>query len=379
MFVLGTRPEVIKLAPVILRFRESPDFSIHVCSTGQHREMLAQAFDAFGLSPDRELGLMGENQTLAGLSARVLDALDDLYRATTPSLVIVQGDTTTAMVGALGSYYRRIPVAHVEAGLRTDNKYSPFPEEINRRLIGSIADLHFAPTTAARDNLLREGVAGASVHVTGNTAIDALLLTVRRQRNTALALRSLSGALIPEHELAAKRLVLVTAHRRENHDKGLASICAAVARIAQLPGALVVFSLHYNPNVRATVLPLLERCDNVHLTEPLDYVSFCRAMERSYLILTDSGGIQEEAPSLGRPVLVMRDTTERPEGIAAGNARLVGTSTEEIVRQATALWSDAALYDRMRQARNPYGDGHAAERIHAVVANRLSPAPASAG
>jgi UDP-N-acetylglucosamine 2-epimerase (non-hydrolysing) len=371
MFVLGTRPEVIKLAPVILQFRLNPAFSVFICSTGQHREMLAQAFDAFGFGPDLELGLMTENQTLAGLTSRALDAMDEVYCAESPVLVFVQGDTTTAMVAALGSYYRQIPVAHVEAGLRTGNKFSPFPEEMNRHLIRSIADIHFAPTSAARDNLLREGVRDDSIHVTGNTAIDALLLTIRRERYSPATFRRLDGTAVTEVDLTGKRLVLVTAHRRENHAAGLSSICSAIASIARLPDAVVIFSLHYNPNVRRVVLPLLDGCDNVHLTDPVDYVTFCRLMERSYLILTDSGGMQEEATALGRPVLVLRDTTERPEGIAAGNAKLVGIDADDIVRHTSRLWTDSSLYNRMAKATNPYGDGHAAERIHDVVAERF--------
>ena len=373
MFVLGTRPEVIKLAPVILRFKQSPRFLVHVCSTGQHREMLTQALDTFDLAPDSELGVMTGNQALADLSSRTIAAIDTVYRTEKPALVFVQGDTTTAMTAALGSYYHRIPVAHVEAGLRTDNKLSPFPEEMNRRLIASIADLHFAPTDRARDNLMREGVGDGDIHVTGNTAIDALLLVIEKQRDRQLRLKTLAGATIDDDDLASKRLIVVTAHRRENHDAGLASICAAIVQLASFPDAIVVFPVHLNPNVRAIVVPMLQMCSNVHLTDPLDYVTFCRLMARSYLILTDSGGIQEEAPSLNRPILVLRDTTERQEGITAGNALLVGTAAEDIVRETKRLWNDPALYMKMTQLRNPYGDGLAAARIFDIVANRLGP------
>jgi len=371
MFALGTRPEVIKLAPVILRFKESSRFAVNVCSTGQHREMLAQAFRAFDLEPDRELGVMTENQTLADLSSRAIAALDQVFRAENPSLVFVQGDTTTAMIAALGSYYHRIPVAHVEAGLRTNNKFSPFPEEMNRRLIGSIADMHFAPTPRARDNLIREGVSREAIHITGNTAIDALLLVIEKERERPLHVETLSGRELGDDDLAARKLVLVTAHRRENHEAGLTSICAAITRIAELPDAVVIFSVHFNPNVRATVIPLLQECPNVHLTDPLDYVTFARLMQRSYLILTDSGGIQEEAPSLKRPVLVLRDTTERQEGLDAGNALLLGTGTDDIVRAVSRLWNDSALYEEMTQVGNPYGDGHAAERIFDIASRHL--------
>lgn len=371
-FVFGTRPEVIKLAPVIGSFEDADGVIAKLWSTGQHREMLSQALKVFDLEPDRELALMGENQTLAGLSSRILTALDELIVAERPSLMVVQGDTTTAMIGSLAAYYRRVPVAHVEAGLRTNNKYSPFPEEMNRRLIGSIADLHFAPTESARHNLISEGIDPARVHVTGNTAIDALLLTVKRNEGEALAVCTMNGAEISSKDLAGKRLVLVTAHRRESHDSGLAAIAAAVKQIAALPDSIVIFALHYNPNVRAAVLPILNDCPNVHLTEPLDYVTFCRLMQRAFLILTDSGGIQEEAPSLGVPVLVMRDTTERREGIESGNAVLVGTSTDTIVDCALSLWEDASSYSRMQRAANPYGDGHAAQRIHSRILEKLS-------
>lgn len=369
LFVLGTRPEVIKLAPVILRFRESDQLDVRICSTGQHREMLRQTLEVFGLEPDFELDVMTENQTLAGLTSRAVSALDDVFAAERPDFVFVQGDTTTAMAGALAAFYRGIPIAHVEAGLRTSNKLSPFPEEMNRRLIGSIADVHFAPTPTARDNLLREGVTAENIVVTGNTAIDALLLTVRRGTES-VQLTDLGGNTVTESEFAGRRMVLVTAHRRENHKEGIAAICNALLQIAKLPEAIVVFPVHYNPNVRDIVLPILSGRVNIVLTDPLDYKTFARLLSCAYMILTDSGGIQEEAPSLGRPVLVLRDTTERPEGIAAGNAQLVGTGTAEIVHAVEILWKDSTLYQRMSEASNPYGDGQAAERIYATLASR---------
>lgn len=371
LFVLGTRPEAIKLAPVILRFQHSGQFDVRVCSTGQHREMLEQALEHFAVTPDYHLAVMTHDQSLAGLSARALHALDAALEESQPDCVFVQGDTTTAMVAALAAFYRRLPVAHVEAGLRTNDKYSPFPEEINRRLIGSMADLHFAPTEAARSNLLREGTADASIFVTGNTAIDALLLTIERHRAEELEIRDLHGECIPERDLRGKRLVLVTAHRRENHETGLRTICAAIEAISTFPDAAVVFAVHRNPKVRATVLPALDGCPAVHLTDPLDYLTFTRLMDRAFIILTDSGGIQEEAPALGKPVLVMRDTTERPEAIAAGNALLVGCDTAPIVEAARELWTDPARYREMATARNPFGDGTAAEQILHATARYL--------
>jgi len=378
LVVVGTRPEVIKLAPVIQRLRATGVLDVQVCATGQHRELLDQALAHFDLSPDHDLALMTRDQSLAELTARALVALDELLARVAPALTFVQGDTSTAFAAALASYYRRVPVAHVEAGLRTGNKHSPYPEEINRRFIAPVADLHFAPTESARSNLLSESIPEHSVRVTGNTAIDALFYTLQRERGRPLAFRTLDGHTVDDAALAGNRLLLVTAHRRENHERGLANICAALAQIAERHADVrIVFSLHFNPNVRRAVLPLLSARPNVHLVDPLNYQTFCRLMERAYLILTDSGGIQEEAPSLGKPVLVLRDTTERPEGIAAGNARLLGTATETVVAHVDELWTDRAAYARMAEARNPYGDGRAAERIEAITHEFLG-IPASA-
>ena len=367
MFVMGTRPEVIKLAPLVAKFRKYDAFDVRICATGQHREMLSQALEAFGLLADVNLELMTDNQSLASVTARAVTGLDEVYARENPSLVFVQGDTTTAMAGALAAFYRRIPIAHVEAGLRTDNRFSPFPEEINRRLIGSIADIHLAPTESARTNLIDEGVPANAIHVTGNTAIDALLSTVERFNGTAPALKNLSGDDVDAQFLKQKRLVLVTAHRRESHGEGLASICEALARISELQDAEVLYPVHFNPNVRKIVRERLEKVPHVHLTDPLDYCTFSQLMSLSFLILTDSGGIQEEAPSLGKPVLVLRDTTERQEGIDSVNELLVGTSTDAIVRATTELWSNPSHYARMAAAANPYGDGHAADRIFEII------------
>ncbi len=370
-FVFGTRPEVIKMAPVTTAFEESGLFRLSLCASGQHREMLHQALAAFGLKADVDLDVMSENQTLAELTSRLLSRLDATFRSEMPAMVVVQGDTTTAMAGALAAFYHQIPVLHVEAGLRTAYRYSPFPEEINRRIIGSIAELHMAPTEAARANLLREGISDSAIAVTGNTAIDALLSTLRRLAPVKLEVRTSNGTVIDEPELSERRLVLVTAHRRENHAEGLSFICEALEKIAQLPDATVVFPVHLNPNVRSIVLPRLAGLPHVHLTEPLDYTVFSRLLDRAFVILTDSGGIQEEAAALGKPVLVLRDNTERQEGISAGNAVLAGTSPDEIVRATTALWTDPALYAGMAGASNPYGDGHAADRILEAACRRL--------
>ena len=367
LFVVGTRPEAIKLAPVVLRFLRSECCDVRVCSTGQHREMLEQALQHFAITPDHHLSVMTVDQSLAGLSARALQALDETLASTRPDCIMVQGDTTTAMIAALAAYYHRIPVAHVEAGLRTNDKYSPFPEEINRRLIGSMADLHFAPTDTARQNLLREGTPDRRIFVTGNTAIDALLLTIQCHRAEPLEIQALDGTRHTVEEVQDRRLVLVTAHRRENHEAGLRGVCAAVETISRLPGAIVLFAVHRNPNVRATVLPALAGRPNVLLTDPLDYLTFTRLMDRAFLILSDSGGIQEEAPALGKPVLVLRDTTERPEAIAAGNALLVGCDPGRIVSAVRELWEHPGRYQRMATARNPFGDGRAAERIFDVT------------
>jgi UDP-N-acetylglucosamine 2-epimerase (non-hydrolysing) len=367
LVVVGTRPEAIKLAPVIRRFREDPCFSVEICATGQHRELLAQALDHFALSPDHDLAVMMENQSLGSLTARTMEGMACLLRKTAPRVVMVQGDTTSAMTAALAAFYERIPVAHVEAGLRTNDKYSPFPEEINRRLIAGIAHWNFAPTIGARDNLLREGISADSIHVTGNTAIDALLWTVDKMGDQEVELPAIVGDALDTRALNGRRVVLVTAHRRENHERGIGDICDALLSIAALPGATIVFPVHFNPNVRQIVLARLGGKKNIHLLDPVDYRSFTRLLSRSFLVLTDSGGVQEEAPSLGKPVLVMRDTTERPEGIVAGNAILVGTRTLEVYEAVETLWNDETARSRMARVANPYGDGKAAERIFTVI------------
>ncbi|MCC6417038.1 MAG: UDP-N-acetylglucosamine 2-epimerase (non-hydrolyzing) [Gemmataceae bacterium] len=364
--IFGTRPEAIKLAPVVLALKAHPAFDCRVCVTGQHREMLDQVLDVFGLVPDTDLALMEPNQTLGRLTARAVESLDQYLGREKPQLVLVQGDTTTVFCAALAAFYHHIPIGHVEAGLRTGDLQSPWPEEANRVLTSRLTTLHFAPTAASCRNLLAEGVPAGSVVVTGNTVIDALFLALERAR---AALPTIPG--LPAEVLAAgegRPLVLITGHRRESHGAGFESICRAVAELARrFPAARFVYPVHLNPKVREPVQRLLGGgLPNVHLIEPLAYLPFVALMDRATLLLTDSGGIQEEAPSLGKPVLVMRDTTERPEAIEAGTVQLVGTSFDRIVGEVTRLLTDRAAYEAMARAHNPYGDGHAAGRIVAA-------------
>ena len=357
--VIGTRPEAIKMAPVILEIeRQATRARSVVCVTGQHRQMLDQALRLFDIRPDHDLALMLPDQSLAGLTARLFSALDPVVRDVRPDWVLAQGDTTTVFVAAVVAFYNGVPFGHVEAGLRTGDKRSPFPEEINRRLADAVADLYFAPTRSARQALLSEGVDDAAIRVTGNTVIDALMSVARRELDES------------EGELArvpkGGRLVLITAHRRESFGEPFRELCLAIRDLAERfapAGVTFVYPVHLNPNVRGPVLEILAGRDNVCLIEPLDYVSIVHLMKRAALILTDSGGIQEEAPSLGVPVLVMRDKTERPEGVEAGVVKLVGTTRETIVNEATRLLTDPAAHAAMATGVNPYGDGHAAERI----------------
>lgn len=361
----GTRPEGIKLAPVIACLRRNASFTTIVVSTGQHDEMLTQVVRTFGIRVDHHLSVMEPDQALASLTARLLSRVDECLQLVRPDMALVQGDTTTVLATSLAAFYRGVAVGHVEAGLRTGNLRSPFPEEANRLLAGRIATLHFAPTEAARQNLLAEAVPPASVMVTGNTVVDALLLETARQDNAAV-----SGEI--DHRLARTLgdswpqipFVLITGHRRESFGAGFARVCEAVRRLAErFPDHQFIYPVHLNPNVRSAVMGLLGGLPTVRLLPPLDYAAFVRLMRRCRLILTDSGGIQEEGPALGKPVLVMRDTTERPEGVRAGTAALVGTDADAIVRAVTELLSDSAAYAAMSTAQNPYGDGRAAERI----------------
>ena len=361
LFVCGTRPEAIKLCPVLLNLRESAQFEVRVCVTAQHRAMLDQVLAAFGVEPDHDLDLMQPGQTLAQITARILAALEPVVRAECPDMVLVQGDTTTTLAGALAAFYQRVPVGHVEAGLRTGDLAQPFPEEMNRVVTTKLAALHFAPTETAARQLRAEGVEPQRISVTGNSGIDAVLHV-----RDALAAGRLSAPQWPQLDIA-KKLIVVTAHRRESFGEGFAQICEALARLARRPDVQLVYPVHRNPNVMDPVYNRLGGLANVFLLEPLDYVPFVDLMRRAHLLLTDSGGIQEEGPSLGKPILVMREKTERPEAVAAGTVKLVGTDAGRIVREAERLLDDEGEYLRMSRVHNPYGDGRASERIRQAM------------
>jgi UDP-N-acetylglucosamine 2-epimerase (non-hydrolysing) len=365
MLVFGTRPEAIKMAPLVKGLQARADeLDTVVCVTAQHREMLDQALTLFEIVPDHDLNIMKPGQDLFDITGHILNGLKPVLVQEKPDLVLVHGDTTTTLAASLAAYYSGILVGHVEAGLRTGNKLAPYPEEMNRRLTGAIADVHYAPTGVAQANLLREGGAATAIHVTGNTVIDALLAVVHKLRNDAQAQKNLQerfAFLDP-----TRRLILVTGHRRENFGQGFQNICQALADIASEHGDVeILYPVHLNPNVRQPVSEILaaRKLYNVHLIEPVDYLPFVYLMDRAHLIITDSGGVQEEAPSLGKPVLVMRETTERPEAVDAGTVRLVGTSREKIVGEARRLLTDEAEYAKMSRAHNPYGDGKAVQRI----------------
>lgn len=363
MLIFGTRPEAVKMAPVAARLRESPHLRPQVVVTGQHREMLDQVLRLFEMTPDRDLDIMLPEQSLFDISTRALAGLNPVLSELRPAMVLVQGDALSTMLGALAAFYHQIPVGHVEAGLRTHDRYRPFPEEINRRLTSVLADLHFPPTPGARDNLLREGVPRERVLVTGNTVIDALLDIAGRPEV------GLPAGLPP---LEGRRLLVVTTHRRESWGEPLRQVYLALRDLLErFPDTVVVFSVHPNPAVRGVAVEVLGGHARAHLIEPPDYGPFVRLMARAHLILTDSGGVQEEAPSLGVPVLVLREVTERPEGVEAGVVEVVGTSRDRIVERAARLLSDPAAHAAMATARNPYGDGRAASRIVAEVARRL--------
>jgi UDP-N-acetylglucosamine 2-epimerase (non-hydrolysing) len=354
------------MAPVVAGLAADPRFEAKVCVTAQHRQMLDQVLDLFGIKPDFDLDLMQPGQDLTDITSRVLIGMRGVFAEWRPDLVLVHGDTTTTMATSLAAYYQQVAVGHVEAGLRTGNIYSPWPEEMNRRIAGAISTVHFAPTAMSQRNLLNEGVDARRVCVTGNTVIDALLQVDERLRGDA----ELRGRFAAQFGFldSGKRLILVTGHRRENFGAGFDSICMALAELARRPDVQIVYPVHLNPNVQEPVRRILGDVPNVHLIEPLDYLPFVYLMGKSYLILTDSGGVQEEAPSLGKPVLVMRDTTERPEAVDAGTVKLVGTNHPLIVREATTLLDDAQAYERMARAHNPYGDGLATKRIIETIA-----------
>jgi UDP-N-acetylglucosamine 2-epimerase (non-hydrolysing) len=372
LIVFGTRPEAIKLAPVIKELeKHTTKFSPVVCVTGQHRKMLDQVLRIFDIRPAYDLNIMNKNQTLHDITTRGLLGVKEVIEKERPNLVMVQGDTTTTFAASLASFYAKTPVAHVEAGLRTYDKFQPYPEEINRRLTTQIADFHFAPTERSRQNLLMEAIAQKKVFVTGNTVIDALLMVVNRQ--VADDEQEKWGRYFADMvglSLNGKRkLILVTGHRRENFGVGFENICKAIKAVSESRDVEVVYPVHLNPNVQKPVRSILGKVQNVHLIEPLEYEPFIYLMSKSHIILTDSGGIQEEAPSLGKPVLVMRETTERPEAVEAGTVRLVGTDAEMIVKEAERLLRNKAYYAKMSSVLNPYGDGKAARRIVKILSS----------
>ena len=359
--VFGTRPEAIKMAPVIKALNAAPHIESRVCITAQHRQMLDQVLALFDIRPDHDLDIMTPGQDLSDVTAAVLNGLKTVLAHEKPDTVFVHGDTTTTLAASLAAYYARTPVGHVEAGLRTGNIHSPWPEEINRKVAGCIASLHFAPTERARQNLLHEGVSADSIHVTGNTVIDALLDVAGRLRTDPILTQGMAAQfdfLDPE-----KKLLLVTGHRRESFGGGFERICQALSELSRRDDLQIVYPVHLNPNVQDPVNRMLSGADNVHLIDPQDYLPFVYLMTRAHIILTDSGGVQEEAPSLGKPVLVMRDTTERPEAVTAGTVRLVGTDVNAITSNVTELLTNASAYEFMSRAHNPYGDGKASQRI----------------
>lgn len=360
--MFGTRPEAIKMAPLALSLAADDRFDAKVCVTGQHREMLDQVLDLFELKPDHDLKIMKPGQDLTDVTTSILQGMKGVLAEVKPDIVLVHGDTATTFATTLAAYYQQIPVGHVEAGLRTGNIYSPWPEEANRKLTGALAQMHFAPTERSRQNLLEEGVEPSKVYVTGNTVIDALLDVVKKLEATDGFQKLFADQF--DFLDADRKLILVTGHRRESFGGGFERICQALHdTAARHPNTQIVYPVHLNPNVREPVNRLLSDIDNVHLIEPLDYLPFVYLMNRAHLILTDSGGIQEEAPSLGKPVLVMRDTTERPEAVDAGTVKLVGTDVENIVGELHTLLTDKVAYEAMSYAHNPYGDGKACQRI----------------
>ena len=371
LLVFGTRPEAIKMAPLVKKLQAEPEeFQTIVCVTGQHREMLDQVLRLFDITPDYDLNIMKPNQDLYDITSRILLGMRDVLKEVQPDIVLVHGDTTTSMAAALAAFYQQIPVGHVEAGLRTGNIYSPWPEEMNRLMTGRISTVHFSPTPLAKQNLLQEHVDEAKIVVTGNTVIDALQMVVERLKNDEQLAGEVKEKVLnmgyDVNRLSEdRRLVLITGHRRENFGEGFLNICHAIKNLSEkYPNVDFVYPMHLNPNVRKPVLEILgEGADNVYLIEPLDYLPFVYMMQYSTLILTDSGGVQEEAPGLGKPVLVMRDTTERPEAVEAGTVLLVGTNREKIEQGVSMLLDDADCYRRMSEAVNPYGDGKACERI----------------
>lgn len=370
LIVFGTRPEAIKMAPVIKTLALLKNIEIKTCVTAQHRQMLDQVLELFDIKPDFDLDLMKPGQDLTDITTNVLLGMRSIFQQWYPDYVLVHGDTTTAMAAGLAAFYAKIPVAHVEAGLRTNDIYSPWPEEMNRRLVGRIATLHFAPTETARSNLMAEGCSDKTIFVTGNTVIDALLSVVRKIKTDQKTNQMLSERF--SYLQKNKRLILVTGHRRENFGQGFDGICNGLSQLAKRNDVEIIYPVHLNPNVQEPVNRLLGSYDNIHLIEPLDYLPFLYLMNRAYILLTDSGGIQEEAPALGKPVLVMRENTERPEAIAAGTAKLVGTNALRILEECNLLLDDNHIYKNMSHASNPYGDGLSAQRISKIMDELLN-------
>ena len=378
LLVFGTRPEAIKMAPLVKEFQKYPEkFDTKVCVTGQHRQMLDQVLDVFDIRPDYDLNIMAPNQDLYDITSKVLLGMREVLKELHPDIVFVHGDTTTSMATAIAAFYQQIKVAHVEAGLRTYNLYSPFPEEMNRQLTDRLCDFCFAPTETSKNNLIREKIDTNKIFVTGNTVIDALLWVVNKINNAPDLQQQLQQQIkaagypnIVTRHSSLVTFILVTGHRRENFGEGFLHICKALKEIAiQHPDIDIVYPVHLNPNVQTPVYELLANISNIYLIPPVDYLPFVYLMQHSSLILTDSGGVQEEAPSLGKPVLVMRNTTERPEAVEAGTVKLVGTDAEKIAESVNLLLNDRSVYDRMAQAHNPYGDGRACERVVKFVIN----------
>lgn len=376
MLIFGTRPEAIKMAPLVKEFQKYPDdFETIVCVTGQHRQMLDQVLRLFEIKPDYDLNIMKTGQDLYDVTARVLTGMRDVFAEVKPDVVLVHGDTTTSTAAALAAFYQQIPVGHVEAGLRTHNIYSPWPEEMNRQITGRIAEYNFAPTQLSKENLLKENVAAEKIHITGNTVIDALHWVTAKLKSSSAMQNELTSVLKQNgydvnRLTSGKKMVLITGHRRENFGDGFISMCSAIKNLnEQYPDVDFVYPMHLNPNVRKPISEVFGATPpaNMFFIEPLDYLPFVFLMEKSNIVLTDSGGIQEEAPGLGKPVLVMRDTTERPEALAAGTVKLVGTDYNKIICEVSRLLDDSAYYDAMSKAVNPYGDGMACPRISAVL------------
>ena len=364
--VFGTRPEAIKMAPIILALKKNKEYKVNVCVTAQHREMLDQVLKVFNIIPEVDLNIMKSNQSLSELTATGIQLLDGYFKETVPDLVLVQGDTTTTFITSLVSFYHKINVGHVEAGLRTYRKFAPYPEEINRTITSRLADLHFAPTKGARNNLLKEGVPNEKVFITGNSVIDALFLAKEKLKKICVDIPSL------KEDILNSKYILITGHRRENFGEGFKHICNAILELSKKYTEInFIYPVHLNPNVQEPVNKILGNRKNIYLIKPLDYLPFIKLMDNSYIILTDSGGIQEEAPSLGKPVLVLRDVTERPEAVEAGTVKIVGTDREKIISETDLLLSNENIYKEMSSIINPYGDGKTAERIAEIISSEV--------